>query len=1015
MGVLFAALLVLGTVAYERLPVQLVPTGYDLPFFYVSIPTLPSNPKDIEDQVAVPVEEMLSTVRNIKRMRTTVRSTDVGIYLAFEDGTDMTEAYNQVHDRLERVLPSLPEDVSRYLIWKYDPTDQPIYWFGVSLPPERAGGAEDSTSYLEEHISRPLERLDGVSRIQVLGASERRVQIRLDEERIQSAGLTAFDIMRDLREDNFILAAGTLEDEGQRFPLRVQARFSDLNALKARPLSSGHRLSDVADIEVLSIAPRDLSRINGQDAVIFGVFKEADANTVQTCNAIRARLLELFEGEKLTMLAFHDFANQGDLIQESIDNLQETLLFGGVFAIIVLLAFIHRLRMTLLIACAIPVSMLVTLVVMYFTHFSLNILTLMGLMLSVGMVVDNSVVVVENIQRFRYDGATPYRAALEGTAEVALALFVATATTVVVFLPMILMSSNQSLSFYLGKIGFPVCISLIASLIVSLLFIPVASLLVLAKDPGKEKPSRVIQALEDGYRKSLSWIVHHRFDAFVVFALVTSSILIPMDEVKRTDAVRGNINDVRIRFDLPPAMTPEERKAYFQEVEQAILPLFPKIGAESLLIRMRGSGNPRVQIFLADLDEKPDREMITDTLINALPVYPGVSARIGWTQQARGSDSEATITLKLRGPDSVKLAELSEEVVRRVESLPEVSSVEADLEETSANEMHFIIDQEAAQLQGLSALSIGSSIDYTLRGRRLSDFHFERGTLEMWAEGDAAARNDLERLREVRVPSLIGGRRVAIHQVAEAKTAVGYGSIKRENRETVLDINVHTHEDDLETLEERINTVLKGFSLPRGYSLAPGDRIKNLKQEDEEQAFALWLATICVFLLMGVLFESMLMPLAIIFSIPFAFLGVYWALYLTDTPLDVMGGVGLIILIGIVVNNGIVLIDTVNQRRKEGMNTRDAIVAGASRRLRPVLMTALTTIFGLVPMAVGDAGVVGIPYAPLGRVVIGGLVASTLLTLFVVPYLYLLLDHARNAVLALGSGLFRRRQRAPHP
>lgn len=596
-GMLFAALIVMGVLAYMRIPVQLLPSGYELPFLYVTVPTLPSNPSDIEDQVALPVEELLSTSRGISRLRTRVRSGEVSFLIEFDDGTDMIEAYNQVKDRLERAKPTLPSDVERYFIWKYNPNDQPIYWFGVSLA-EGDMPIRDHYESLKQALIQPLERVDGVSRVDIWGEAQRVVRVQLDEAKVTAAGLSTYAVIEQLRADNFIVSAGHVTDGGQKVAVRVLSRFDDLADLRALPIAPGWKLGALAsEIAIDFEEATAYNRINGRDAIMIGVYKEADANTVEVCDAVRGLIHDQFDQERaLATFRQHHFRSHGDMIDLAIKDLQQTAVWGAVFAVLVLLVFIRDVQMTLLIALGIPLSMLMTLVVMYFTGFTLNMLTLMGLMLSVGMVVDNAIVVVENVQRLRVEGVEAIRAAVQGTADVALALFVATATTVIVFLPMILMSGNQTLSFYLGKIGFPVCISLVTSLFTSLVFIPVAC--VRLRGGAPRGTPRWMLWLEGGYRAALRWVTRRRFDAAALFVAVAATGLIPMKEVQRTDQLSGNLNDMNVRFDIEPQVTLEEREAYFREVEAALLPQRERLGIDSVRVRVGRDRDSKVQLFL---------------------------------------------------------------------------------------------------------------------------------------------------------------------------------------------------------------------------------------------------------------------------------------------------------------------------------------------------------------------------------------------------------------------------------
>lgn len=1003
------ALIVIGVVAYARIPRELLPSGFTPPLLFVQIPTRISTPKDNERSVAIPIEESFGTVRNVDSMRAWVNQDRVGFLLQFKDGTDMDVAYTQVRDRLDRVMPDLPTDLGKYFIWKYNPSAEPIFWIGAVLPEGLKDG--DAAWLLESRLVKRLERVPGVSRVQLEGAPDREIHIEVDDKRANAAGVGAFALVERLQSDNFAVAAGTLDDGGERYPLRVVARFEDLDQVRAIPIGNGLRLRDVAEVRYVTPDTDAIYRINGRPGVIVQVFKEGEANTVDVCAAVEA-LVHSGDPE-LSRFEFIEFFNQGFHIEESLYNLQITMLWGGLFAIVILFFFLRRVGITLVITLAIPASMMVTLVVMYFTGATLNALSMMGLMLSVGMVVDNSIVVVENIQRARIEGLDAIQAAIYGTGEVALAILVATSTTVVVFLPLILMSGSETLSFYLGKIGYPVCIALAASLAVSLIFIPLASTWRVSGADRIPPPLPMITWLEDRFAALLDLSLRRRADALLLTMLAFLSIFIPAGQLKETDTKAGNPNDFQIFTNFEDDASYAEKDAYLKSAEAALMANAEALGISDVLTRMGGNwGRARLRVFLKDLDERDglDREEIVEKAQAILPVAPGVSTSTSWSERAEGASD--TIRLGLKGPDSDKLAELAAEVAWRVRNVPGVVSVELETDDDATRELHMRVQRELAAQRGLSPLIIGGTVGYTLQGRRLNDFHAEDREVSMIVIAPRKDREGLQDLQNVALRDPSGGPGVALGNLTTSSLSPAYRSITREDRHTLYEIVVTASDDDLLALGQSIDAAMAGFEFPRGYALSKGERFSNLETNQDEQSFALIMAVLCVFLLMGILFESFLLPLSIVVSIPFAFVGVYWALFLTDTAFDVMAGIGLIILVGVVVNNAVVLIDLVEILRRQGLDRHLALVEAGRKRLRPILMTALTTIIGLLPMAMGTASIVGIPYAPLGRALIGGMTASTLLTLLVVPLCYTAFDDLREVGLRLAA---RMASRAPSP
>ncbi len=1007
-AMLMMGVVVVGLVAYLEIPRQLLPDGFTPPFLYVYLPTQPAPPEDNERNIAQPIEESLGTIRGVQQLRTFVNAGDVGFLLQFNEGTDMDVAYTQVRDRVDRTLPELPDGVSPWFyIWKYNPNNDPVYWIGGSLPDGVTGREADEI--VEHKLVRRLERISGVSRVRSISQGDWRYQIEVDDKRASAAGIGTYQLVQKLREDNFAMSAGVVKDDGQRYPVRVVERFTKLDTLRSLPVAPGIRLSDVATIRHVDGDKGAIYRVNGKPGIIVEVYKDGSANTVDVCNAVH----DVVHGDDpdLKGFQFTDFFNQGYHIEQSLENLQTTLMWGALFAVVVLFAFLRRIGMTLAITAAIPASLLVTLVVMYFTGATLNALSLMGLMLSVGMVVDNSIVVVENIQNAADAGHDPTRAAILGSGEVALAILVATATTVVVFLPLILMSGSATLSFYLGKVGYPVCISLGASLFVSILFIPMATarasvwLRRLPKWLRRERKPRTLadSRLVRGYAVALGWTLRRRVDAVIIALLVLGSVGFPASRLAETDKKAGNPNDFRLFINFAPSMTRVEREAYLLRAEAEIDDLRDEVGIRDVLTRMGGSwGRARLRIFLHDPEERPDvpKDQIIERTKDAMPRHAGVEITTGWSQRAEDGNS---VTIGLLGPDSRKLQELAREVARRVERIDGVVSVQPEADDAATQELQLAVDRELTYRHGLTPLLVGGSVDFSLRGRRISDFHGRGDDTPLYVIGPEHDRDSVDDLEQLTLANPTGGPGTPVSRLTRRSVAPTYSSIKRQDRRTLYEIEITTDSDDLEGLSQDIDTALAGFNMPAGYEVSKGDRFQRLQANESERNFALSLAVILVFLLMGVLFESFVLPLSILVSIPFAFVGAYWTLYLTSTPFDVMAGIGMVILVGIVVNNAVVLVDLVGQMRREGHDRSAAIVEAGRRRLRPILMTAMTTIFGLLPMAAGSASIVGIPYAPLGRALIGGLAASTVLTLFVVPLCYTLFDDLRNSSLRLLS------------
>jgi HAE1 family hydrophobic/amphiphilic exporter-1 len=992
----FVAMLVLGVIAYSRIPLQLLPSDLSHPFIFIYISFPNANPSEVEKQITEPLEEVLSTVGNLKKLRTVSEANGARLYIEFQAGTQMDVAYTEVRDKIDRVRSGagsagqgFPDEVERIFIRKFNPTNQPIAYIGVTYEEE----ISDPHHILEHRIRKRLERMKGIAKVDILGAWEKEIAVDLAMDRLKARGVGFYHMVQGLKKASFNMPSGYIYHLGKKYYVRSVAKFGDIVEIEEYRLPEGAKVREIADVSYAVQSVDYLNRINRRYAAALLVFKESLANTVEVGDAMERLLSEDFPKDpKLRGFAFYTLFSQGEVIRESLDNLRDTALWGALFAVCVLLFFLRRFGLTLFITLAIPISILITIIIMFFTGDSLNLLTMMGIMLSVGMLVDNSVVVVENIYRRRELGESPEKAALYGSSEVFRAILTATLTTIIVFLPLILMKSRFQI--FMRSLGMPVCYSLLASLFVATVFIPLAT----SKTRGRSarKGSRIIAGARRLYLAILSWALRHRLEAALVIAATMASTYYPYTHLKKTLQSQGSARQMRLKFEFPSHYDLKAAEAYLDRLEAGLEEKREELGIQNFATRFRSS-RAWVRIFFKSADElEVDTAESIEKIKESIPVAPGVRWNAGWHQE---QEESFQISIRILGRDTGVLEGIADEVTRRISGLPSVVSVERDDIEGSP-ELHVRPDRERIAELGMRPGMVAGSVSWALRGTRLPKVQIEDREVDIFVRirpEDLTQRHQLENL-PLRTAS---GVEVPLKRVASIKESRGLGRIVRENRKTILSVQATTTSDDLEKAYREVGERLKDLQLPRGYRWEMGESFKNLREAEENQMFSLVLSILFVFLLMGVLFESFTLPFSILLSIPFAFFGVYWTLYLSDTSLDIMAGIGVIILIGIVVNNAIVLIDCVNQARLSGLERHAAILQAGQNRFRPILMTALTTIFGLLPMAIGRSGIAGVSYSPLGRTVMGGLAASTLLTLFVVPLFYTFFDDLQEAALRL--------------
>jgi HAE1 family hydrophobic/amphiphilic exporter-1 len=990
----FLALCVLGIIAWSRIPLDMMPPGFNAPYIWVWVPYRNTTPLETEERIVHPMEEQLATVGGIKNFYARANTSGGQVELEFHQSVDMADAYNQVVDRMERAMAELPDDVERYWVFRWNPADEPKIWLGFTVPEE----LEDPYPVVVQRIQRPLERIEGVGQVEIWGVDEKSVWVDFDREALSAYGVDLGSLIAKLRGDNFQLSGGRITERGSLRYLRSLARFEDLDAMRSYPVRPGLMLSDLAEISYRAEPDDTIHLINGQDAAVLGVTAESGANAVAMCQAVRDTLAELEREPGLEGFAFFPMFDQGEQIEKSIGTLTGTALWGGLFALVVLFVFLREWRMTLLIAGCIPFSLLITVVILYFTGSNLNLLSMAGMMIAVGMVVDNAIVVVETIFRSRQSGLGRKSAAVAGTAEVAMAITLSTMTTMVVFLPIILMSENAMASFFLGALGMPVVYALGASLLVALVFTPLTTTFLERKRIVAD--ARWLVWLGARYQRLLRWVLSRRFDTMLgVVVLVVLTTQIPVKAVGCDQDNDGEVGRFMVRYELPAVMTQAERQATVDTLEGIVEDNWETWGVEFTRTRLReGRTSGWMQVSLYDKEEWPEGAMPRDEILKdvrkRLPDLPGVRLRIGWDGDPLGN---RTIGVKLYGEETEVLEGISQEVARRLEAQPAFLSAYTSDDTEGSQEIRLNVDRDALSRHGMDASSVGGSLAFAMRGIDLPELWEGGRDVDVKARFQEADREDLDTLLDFPVYAA-DGTAVPIRSITSSEVTRGWGSIHRDKRRTGLTVQLDLAEG-VETGQAFgvIERTLGEFHFPRGYGWEQGNKFLEEQEDDQAMTLALQLSLVLVFLLMGVLFESFILPLSVITTVPMAMLGVYWTLYFTGTPLDIMGFIGVIVLIGVVVNNGIVLVDLVTRLRGEGMERTEALVQAGQRRLRPILMTAMTTFFGLLPMALGRSTFLDIPYAPLGRVVAGGLATATVLTLFFVPLLYTLLDDLRAA------------------
>ncbi len=1000
------SLLVVGYIAYTRIPLTLLPEGLNWPQLFVWVAYPNAGAVEVEQKVVHHLEEAVAQVNRVKTIYANASNNNCFLRVEFQRGTDVQLAFAEMKDRLDRAMPDLPDEIEQIFVRRWNQDDVPImqgaFVFG--------GDQVDAPLLIENYLDPALSRVAGVGNVQLWGLQNKEVLVELDQGKVRGHGVNVFETISNLRDQNLTMPGGWVIEGGKKIYVRSVGRYQDLAEIAGTVVDPERRLQldDIGDVAYKRPKKNEVNRIDRSESQGFAVIKASGANIVEVSRGVQQAMEKLKTHPKLQGIDFKVFWDQGEQVVKSVYNLQNSGVWGGLFAALVLFFFLRAVRITMIITLAIPLSILVTITALYFIGWSLNMATMMGLLLSLGLVVDNAIVIVENIYHKRQQGIDPRKASIEGAGEVGLAVTMATLTTVVVFLPLILMGDVEELSFWMLRLGLPVIVGLVASLAIALLFIPLATLK-FATGEQKGEPRLIIWCRKH-YVRSLAWVLRNRLDAFVIALLLLASIQIPMNGMMRTDKQERDESQLVLSFEMPSGQSLQQAEEYMLAVEDTLMAKKNAYNVESVRTEFsREQG--RVMLFFAEEEDLEwyqvawhdlsilmgwreqgylDYKEVEEDIRRRLVIPPGVRLQVN----RENAEQNALVNLTLYGEDTRVLMGLAEEVERRLESIPGLLSVNTDMDRGST-ELQVRLDREQAQRYEVNPWEISSTISYALRGANVNKFHTADGReVDIRVQFASYDDQNLQDLRNMTFTTA-AEREVPLESLADIYVERTLGGIKRENRRTMLTVSARASKDSAQELFAQIDLAMKGFEMPRGYSWNKGDRFVRLEEQNESMNFAVMMSIIFVFLLMGMLFESFLLPLSVIVSIPFSFLGVYWVLYLTDTPFEVMSMIGSIILIGVVVNNAIVLVDLANRLRAEGKSRFDALLEAGQHRFRPILMTTFTTAFGLLPMAVGNSKMIGLAYAPLGRTMMGGLLASMVLTLMLVPLFYTFFDDFR--------------------
>lgn len=986
-SMVFVCLLVVGIIASRLIPMEYFP-AMDAPMLGVDIPYPGSTPEEVEQQITRPAEEALATLRGVKKLNSNSTENGAFIWMEFDWGENTKIRALEVRERLDGIRDEFPSDVERVFVRQHSTSDWPILNLRIASDRDLSGAYE----LLDRKIKRRLERLDGISSVDLDGVVPKEVSVELLADRVLSHQVDLVALTQRLQQSNFSLTAGRITDGERRFNVRPVGELSDVEAVRNLMISdNGLRLRDIANVTFAPPEMRYGRHLDGEFAVGVTVFKEAGANTVAVAESIVEELRGLENDPEMTGIQLYYMNNVADGIVQSLRDLLESGLIGGFFAMIVLLFFLRHLKTTLVVALAVPISLMVAVGAMYFIGYSLNVLTMMGLMLAVGMLVDNAVVVTESIHRHRVlDPSDPVGATMKGVKEVGLAVTAGTLTTAIVFLPMIVSPADE-ITIYLKHVSITICLALAASLVLALTVVPLFTARLEPVDLESRK-TNVIDRLIDRYGRMLAWLISHPRTASLLVLIALGSVAVPANFVSMDFFPDQNNNrEFRLHYHINGSYTLERVEEAVDRVEAYLLPRKDELEIESVY-SFYESGYAMSTITLIEGDgARRSVEDIQDQIRSELPKLVIANPSFEW----RSSGGQEGVRVMIAGESSALLADLSKDVAAVLSRVPGLVDVRSE-NETGDEEVLIAVDRERARQLGFSSDQVAQSVTTAMRGQNLRRFRTPEGEVEMRLRFQDADRRSLDDLRNLPIYGA-NNERLKLAALADLTVRRGPESIQREERRTMLGVTAHLDGVTDAEAREKISQVLSQYQFPTGYTWSFGQSWQGEQESQNIMLMNLLLALALIYLVMASLFESLMYPAAIWSSILFAIVGVFWFFLATGTTFSVMAWIGVLILIGVVVNNGIVLIDHINNLRLAGMPRTEAIVQGGRDRLRPILMTALTTILGLIPLCIGTTqiGGDGPPYYPMARAIVGGLAFSTVVTLIMLPTIYVLLDDLR--------------------
>lgn len=992
--------IILGAVALSRLPIDLMP-DVTSPTISVSTSYSKASPLTMEELVTRPIEEALAAVPGVQEISSRSTEGSSNVQVSFSWGTDLEAASNDIRDRLDRIISRLPDEASRPSLRKYDMSATPVIMMGVTSDLD----VLELRRILEEQVSYRLERVDGVASVSIWGGRSREIHINIDPLKMNALRIPLDQVISSVRAANINQPTGNIYRGNHQITIRVPGVFENLEELKntiiVRRGGSVVALKDIAEILDTASKVTRIVRINGQNGIQIAINKQSGTNTVKVVQGVLDEVVQI--NRSIPQINIIPLMDSSVFIKQSINNVSLSALLGGILAVLILLFFLRNLKSTTVISTAIPISIMATFGLLYFNGFTLNLMTIGALALGVGQLLDNSIVVMENIFRHREMGKESKQAAIEGANEVGSPILASTLTSIVVFLPLLFMRGMNGIMFQ--QLAFVVVFALICSLATALTLVPMLSsrlIKVNAEPDPKSKRltarlyfaiGKILSTIELFYKKLLAAALDNRGKTALIALLLLLAAFVLTRSIDSELMPMSDEGEVRVSLDMVAGTKLELVDQKMLEAESRIKDM-PEITSIVASAGGGGWGSSNTGSLRISLLSKSDRarsdQQIADEIRARLGAIPGTRVRVFAVSNNRLTrvmgGGGGRIEIQVRGHEMDEAYRLAGIIMQHVESVDGITDV--NLSRTAgAPEDLVIIDRVKAAELGMSVQQISATLETVLSGRSAGDYLDHGKEYPIMVQVKDADQMPIKELLDLSV-SNSDGVPIVLRNVVSTQSGESSTVIERVNQERMIDVSANISGRNLSAVIGDIQNRLDEIPVPIGFSVEIVGDYKEQQESFRELFIGIILALVLIYMVMASQFESIRDPFIVMFSVPFALIGVSLILFITGTTFNIQTYIGIIMLAGIVVNNAILLVNTTNQLREhDNMKLREAIEEAGRRRLRPILMTALSTVLGLLPMAIG-MGEGSETQAPLARAVVGGLLSSTLITLVVIPVLY---------------------------